>query len=86
MRSAPYKSTRNFNEPWKRINVERMKSQKTGTKEQPWRRNDAERMKDQRTCTKDKEHSQRWMRKTEQLHMDKVDHCKEDGWHMVSLL
>ena len=57
MRSAPYNSTRNFNEPWTRINVESMKSQKTGTKEQPWRRNDAERMKDQRTCTKDKEHS-----------------------------
>ena len=62
-----------------------MKSQKIGTKEQPWRRNDVERMKDQRTCTKDKEHSQTWMRKIEQLHMDKVDRCKEDGFHMVIL-
>ena len=62
-----------------------MKAQKTGTKEQPWRRNDVERMKDQRMGTKDKEHSQTWMRKIEQLHMDKVDNCKENGFHMVSL-
>lgn len=65
MRSAPYSLTRNFNEPWTRINVEIMKDQRTGTK--------------------NKEHSQTWMRKTKQLHMDKVDHCKEDGFHMVSL-
>ena len=85
MRNAPYSSIRNFNEHWTRINAERMKAQKTGTKEQPWRRNDAERMKDQRTGTKDKEHSQTWMRKIEQLHMDKVAHCKEDGCHVISL-
>ena len=42
-------------------------------------------MKDQRTGTKDKDHSQTWMRKIEQLHMDNVDHCKEYGCHMVSL-
>ena len=64
MRSAPYNSTRNFNESWTIINAKRMKSQKTSTKEQPWRRNDVERMKYQRTGTKDKEHSQTWMRKT----------------------
>ena len=85
MRSAPYRSTRNFNEPWTRNNAERMKDQRAGTKEQPWRRNDAERMKDQRACTKDKENSQTWMRKEKQLHMDKVDHCKEDGCYIVSL-
>ena len=85
MRSAPYSSIRNFNEPWTRINAERMKSQKTGTKEQHWRRNDTERMKDKMIGTKDKEHSQTSMRKIEHLPMDKVDHCKEDGYHMVSL-
>ena len=63
-----------------------MKAQKTRTKEQPWRRNDVERMEDQRIGTKDKEHSPTWMRKIEQLHMDKVDHCKEGGCHMVILL
>ena len=62
-----------------------MKAQKTSTKEQPWRINDVERMKDQRIGTRDKEYSQKWMRKIEQLHMDKVDDCKEDGLHMGSL-
>ena len=49
-----------------------MNAQKKGTKEQP-RRNAVERMKNQRTSTKDKENSQIWVRKTEQLHMDEVD-------------
>ena len=58
-----------------------MNAQKKGTKGQP-RRNFVERMKNQRTSTKDKENSQTWVRKTEQLHMDEVDQCKEDGYHM----
>ena len=61
-----------------------MKAQKRGTKEQP-RRNDAEKMKYQRIGTKDKKHSQTWVRKTKQLHMDEVDQCKEDGYHMDCL-
>ena len=55
-----------------------MKDQKIGTKEQP-RRNDAGKMKYQRIGTKDKKHSQTWVRKTKQLHMDELDQCKEDG-------
>ena len=58
-----------------------MKAQKRGTKEQP-RRNDAEKMKYQRIGTKDKKHSQTWVRKIEQLHMDEVEQWKEDGCHM----
>jgi hypothetical protein len=61
-----------------------MKAQKRGTKEQP-RRDDVEKMKYQRIGTKDKKHSQTWVRKTEQLYMDEVDHCKEDGCHMDCL-
>ena len=61
-----------------------MKAQERGTKDQP-RRNDAEKMKYQRIDTKDKKHSQTWVRKTERLHMDEVDQCKEDGCHMDCL-
>ena len=61
-----------------------MNAQKKGTKGQP-RRNVVERMKNHRTSTKDKENSQIWVRKTEQLHMDEVDQCKEDGFLMDCL-
>ena len=61
-----------------------MKAQKRGTKEQP-RRNDAEKMKYQRIGTKDKKHSQTWVRKIEQLHMEEVDQCKEDGCYIDCL-
>ena len=49
------------------------------------RKNVVERMKNQRTITKDKENSQTWVGKTEQLHMDEVDQCKEDGCLMDCL-
>ena len=61
-----------------------MNAHKKGTKGQP-RRNVVERIKNQRTSTKDKENSQTWVRKTEQLHMDEVDQCKEDGFLMDCL-
>jgi hypothetical protein len=61
-----------------------MKAQKRGTKKQPWR-NDAEKMKYKRIGTEDKKHSETWVRKTGQLHMDEVDQCKEDGCHMDCL-
>ena len=77
-RRSPDNPIRNINEIWTKIKTKRMNAQKKGTKGQP-RRNVVERMKNQRTSTKDKENSQTWVRKTEQLHMDEVDQCKEDG-------